>query len=391
MTVFKNYFKIAKRYMFTIVLYIVIFLGISAIMSVMSNQDETSIYFNLEKPTIGIINNDGKSIFTDTFIEYLNEKTNVKDIDYDISDIKDAIFYRKLDYVVVIPKGYAFSFINLNNPQLETYEIKGSYASVYPKLLIEQFLKFSKLYAESGFGVNDIVNNTIEDLKHEVEIKPIEKETEEFNLLAAKFNYLNYSFLAILILIISLITNKFKKENLKRRNLASSKPFSRINFELFLGHLVLTIIVWIIFMLLMIIMHKSQMFNSQGLLYIMNSFVFAITALALSFFIGNIVKDEEAAGSLANVVSLGTSFICGAFVPQILLGDFVLTIAKLFPSYYFILNNELIGKTNSISWVTFSPILFNLIIVFVFGVCYYLLTILFNKINLLKKKGEIYD
>ena len=391
MTVFKNYFKIAKSYLFTIILYIGIFLGISVIMSVASNSSESNMYSSLAKPKIGIINNDGKSIFTDTFIKYLGEKASVKDIDNDSSTIKDAIFYRKLDYVVIIPKGYAFSFINLNNPKLETYELEGSYSAIYPKLLVEQYLKFSKLYAESGFGVNDIANNTIEDLKQEVEIKTTEKKIAEVNMLSSKFNYLNYSFLAILLLIISLITNKFKKENLKRRNLASPKSYLRINFELFLGNLVLTIIVWIIFMLIMIIMHKNQMFSIQGLLYAINSFVFAITALALSFFIGNVVKDEEAAGSLANVVSLGTSFICGAFVPQILLGDFVLTIAKLFPSYYFILNNELIGKTNSISWVTFSPILFNLIIVFVFGVCYYLLTILFNKINLLKKKGEIYD
>lgn len=389
MTVFKNYFKIAKSYLFTIILYVVLFLVFSILMSVTSNSNEANIYANLAKPTIGIINNDGKSIFTDTFIQYLGKKANVKNIDNDLSAIKDAIFYRKLDYVLIIPRGYAFSFINSNKPKLETYELKGSFSAVYPKLLVEKYLKFSKLYVESGFGVNDIANNTVEDLQHEVEIKTVEKKIAEVNVLSSKFSYLNYSFLAILILIVSLITNKFKKENLKRRNLASSKAYSKINFELFLGNLVLTFIIWIVFMTIMIIMHKNQMFGSQGLLYALNSFVFVIAALSIASLIGNIVKDEEAASSFANVVSLGTSFICGAFVSQYLLGDFVLTMAKFFPSYYFITNNELIGKTKTISWETFMPIFWNLIIVLLFGVCYYVVTILLTKTNIFKKKEEL--
>ena len=57
-----------------------------------------------------------------------------------------------------------------------------------------------------------------------------------------------------------------------------------------------------------------------------NSFIYTINATALSFLIGNLVSNKNAVNGIVNVVALGSSFLCGVFVPTQYLPDSVKTI-----------------------------------------------------------------
>ena len=112
------------------------------------------------------------------------------------------------------------------------------------------------------------------------------------------------------------------------------------------------------------------MFTMHGLVYILNSLIFTLCALTIAFVIGNSIKNKNAVNGIVNVVALGSSFLCGAFVPMELLPDFVLKIAHILPSYWYIKTNEILKTTEIINLDTIMPILINIGIVFCFTIVF---------------------
>ncbi len=66
------------------------------------------------------------------------------------------------------------------------------------------------------------------------------------------------------------------------------------------------------------------MFTVHGIILMVNSFVFSICALTIAILIANLVNNKNAINGIVNVVALGSSFLCGAFVPIEWLPDTVL-------------------------------------------------------------------
>lgn len=121
------------------------------------------------------------------------------------------------------------------------------------------------------------------------------------------------------------------------------------------------------------------MFTMHGLVYIMNSFVFTICALTLAFLIGNLVTNKNAINGIINVVALGSSFLCGAFVPMEWLPDSVLNIAHILPSYYYIKNNELLKGIEEINIETMNEIIINIGIILLFVIGFTIITNIISK------------
>ena len=116
------------------------------------------------------------------------------------------------------------------------------------------------------------------------------------------------------------------------------------------------------------------MFTIHGLIYIVNSFVFTICAITIAFLLGNIVDNKNAINGIVNVIALGSSFLCGAFVPMEWLPDFVLKIAHILPSYYYIKSNELLKELEIVNFETLQPILTNMAVILVFAIAFVVLT-----------------
>lgn len=112
------------------------------------------------------------------------------------------------------------------------------------------------------------------------------------------------------------------------------------------------------------------MFTYHGLVLIANSFVFSICALCMAFLVSNLISSKNAVNGIVNVIGLGSSFLCGAFVPVEWLPDAVLKIAHILPSYWYIQNNELIKNIEVINIETLKPIFGNIIMVFVFSLIF---------------------
>lgn len=124
------------------------------------------------------------------------------------------------------------------------------------------------------------------------------------------------------------------------------------------------------------------MFTTHGLIYLINSFIFTICTTALAFLIGNFLNNKDAINGIVNVVALGSSFLCGAFVPQSMLGSSVLKIAHLLPTYYYIKNNELLTTIEVFNFETLKPLIINMFIIVIFAIIFMIFT------NILSKKKQ---
>lgn len=124
-------------------------------------------------------------------------------------------------------------------------------------------------------------------------------------------------------------------------------------------------------MILFYLLYKKSPSQIHIRLMMINSFVFTICTVTMAVFISKIAKSENSMQGIMNVVALGSSFLSGAFVPQEMLGNTALLLAKFLPSYYYIKNNNDIIINPSI-----STILSNTLIMIAFSFLFVILTIL---------------
>ena len=116
------------------------------------------------------------------------------------------------------------------------------------------------------------------------------------------------------------------------------------------------------------------MFSLHGLIYIINSFLLTVCATTIAFFIGTIVQNKEAINGIVNVIALGSSFLCGVFVPMKWLPDTILQIAHVIPTYYYVSINDALQTLEQFNLETLKPILINMGVLAAFSVFFVILT-----------------
>ena len=253
-------------------------------------------------------------------------------------------------------------------------------------MLLERYLKVSNIYKKENLEEEILIEKINESIKTntEVDIKTT-LDTNALDKATFFYNFANYSLLAGCLFVISIILNSFKNNNIKKRTVISSYPNNKYNRNLFLAGSTYGLLLWILYTVIGIVILKDVMFTQSGLLYLINSFVFMICAVSISFLMGNLINDKEALNGIVNVIALGSSFLCGAFVPMQFLPDFVLKIAHILPSYWFIKNNEIIKEIEVISNSSLKEYSFNIIMIIIFII---IISIATNIISKMKRKAN---
>lgn len=371
MIVFKTTLQIVKKYIFTILLYTVL-LSLFTIINFQTSESSTS--FEATKPDIMIINNDEDEGITNNLIKYLKEKCNIKEIEQEKDKISDALFYRDISYIVRIPENYRKDFLAGQNPIIEI-EKTGDYESSLAERILNKYLRVSSIYLEKETNEQELISMINETLKEETHTE-ITSKLDSNSMAKATFYYsfLNYSILAGCVYVLCLILSSFKEKSIKKRTTISSMSDKTFNKKLLLSTSLVAIIMWVIYILLSFILLNEVMFTLNGLLYIINSFLFTICALTVAFLIGNLVNNKNAINGIINVVALGSSFLCGAFVPIDLLPKSILNFAHLLPSYWYIKNNEMIRVMEKFDFAHLKPILINMGVIIIFIILFIIIT-----------------
>ncbi len=376
MTVFKTFLQVLKKNKFIVIMYTVILL-IFGNFSMQSNQSSTN--FEASKPTVFIVNEDKEEGITKDFIKYIKEKCDMAEIENSKEAIDDALFYEDLSLAVYIPQDFGKDFMEGKEPEI-TIKKRDSYYGSLAEMLLQRYIKVATIYQKNIKNEDELVAKINETISKDIETEVTTKiDTSALTKAARYYNFSSYSFLACLIYIISLIISTFNEEKVKKRTTISSYNYKKFNRILLLGNSLYAFVLWILYVVMSFVFVGPTMVSINGLLFIANSFIFVLCATTLAFFIANFVKNKDSINGIVNVIGLGSSFLCGAFIPQEWLPETVKIIGHVFPTYYFITGNETIAKLEKFNIDTLMPVIVNAGIVIAFSVVFVILTNLVTK------------
>ena len=379
MIVFSTFWRIVKKYKGTILLYTVMLIMFGGI-NLTSNS--TNDMFTPTKPNIFIVNKDSNMGLTKNLINYLKKNTNVVSLEDDEEKINDALFYRDISYVIYIPKNYSKDVLDKKDV---TIDIKSSkdYTSSLTEMMLDKYLNVQSNLVNITNNQDELVNmiNNTLDVNSEVVVSS-KLDNSYLNKVSRYFNFGSYSLLAVIIFIVTLVINSFKENTINKRIIVSSFNYKKHNSLLMLSSFVYSLIVWVLFSLLSVILLGKDMISLRGILYFVNTFMFVMPTLSFGILISTLVNNKDSIGGIVNVVSLGSAFLCGAFIPTEYLPKIVLSIAHVFPAYYFIDSNKLLSSMEIINFSNLIPVFINYFVLIIFM----LIFIVVNNYVLKKKR-----
>lgn len=379
MIVFNTFWRIIKKYKGTILLYTVMLIMFGGI-NLTSNS--TNDMFTPTKPNIFIVNKDSNMGLTKNLINYLKKNTNVVSLEDDEEMINDALFYRDISYVIYIPKNYSKDVLDKKDVTLDIKSSK-DYTSSLTEMMLDKYLNVQSNLVNITNNQDELVNmiNNTLDINSEVVVNS-KIDNSYLNRVSRYFNFGSYSLLAVIIFIVTLVINSFKENTINKRIIVSSFNYKKHNSLLMLSSFVYSLIVWVLFSLLSVILLGKDMISLRGILYFVNTFMFIMPTLSFGILISTLVNNKDSIGGIVNVVGLGSAFLCGAFIPTEYLPKIVLSIAHVFPAYYFIDSNNLLSSMEIINFSNLIPVFINYFVLIIFM----LIFIVVNNYVLKKKR-----
>lgn len=379
MTVFKAFLNVLNKNKSPIILFTIILVIFGTLNY---NNNETSLDFTNAKPDTYIINEDEDTGITKDFIKYIERKTVVMD-KYSIDEIDDALFYRDINYIIYIKKGFREDILNNKTPKIEI-KSTGDYQASLADMIVKKYLSVLNVYKGYSLSEEEIIDKVNETLDEEVSVEVTSKlDIYSLSKITSYFNFMNYSLLAGLVFVVSIILSSFKNKNINKRTVISSMNYKVFNRYLTLSNLLLALVLWVLYIILSFILLGKIMFSFHALVCVVNSFIFMIVALVIAIFIGNLINNKNAINGVVNVLALGSSFLCGAFVPVEFMPNSVIKFSKILPSYYYINSNELVKSMEVISINNLMPVFYNFLIMCVFII---LFIVLINLVSRKKRK-----
>ena len=376
MTVFSTFFKVLKSQIGIIILYTVLLLGFGGL-NVKTN--ESNINYVADKPDIVIVNKDESGELSNNLVKYLEKFTNVKDLDE--SNLDDALFYRQINAVIYIPKNYSRDIKNKQKVNIDI-NTTGDYESSLASMILNRYLSvqdtYIKLFDDEASTIENINNTLDKEIKTEVLSKKDEVSTSR---ITNYYNFASYAIVAGILLVLGNILSSFNQINVKKRSIVSSTSYIKQNKYLLLSSSIYAILLWIFYVLVSIILCKGDILNEMFIFYIINSFIFTIVALTLAIFLSNLINNKNALSGLVNVIAVGSSFLCGVFVPARWLPKSVLAVAHILPPYWYVNTNDILAEMEVINFENLKPVITNEIVLIAFIILFIILNLIVTKKN----------
>lgn len=380
MTVFNAFWKVINKYKGTIILFTIMLVAFGGINTTSNNS---TVDFTNSKPDIIIVNNSGNNALTKNLISYLKKNTNVKNIKNTEEARNDALFYREVNYIVYIPKDYQKDVLSGKTPVIDIKTV-GDYTSSLAEMLLTRYLKIQSIYAKNISTEQELITVINKNLSKTSEVTITSKvDTTKTSRVSRYFNFASYSAMFIIIFVICMVLSSFHAKAIKKRTIISSMNYKTHNKYLLRASFVYSIIVWLLFMLLGTIIFSNTILSLRGLVYAINLLIFIFTSLTLALLLSTLIDNKDAINGIVNVISLGSAFLCGAFIPTEWLPESVITISRIFPTYWYVNSNDLLASLQTINMTSLNQVIINMIVMLVFA----LIFIIIN--NIVSKKKQI--
>lgn len=375
MQVFKTYFLILKKYKGTVILFFAVFMTLALIMA-KQNSVEKQKSFSEEELEIGLIDEDGKT-FGLAMQEYFGENIHWKKIEDDRPEITNELYWRSLDYVLVIPEGFEESLIAGSPMALSCMQVPGYFDAAYFEADLDQYLQKMTAMLSAGYSMQETEEelDKLKEEKTDVEMASFVNENQH-DASTNFFLYVPYLFLSVGVVGIGLVLLRLNEKEVKDRTECSSTSLRERNLGITMAIMVFGIMMYLAVLVIdMVLSGGSILTDSRLPWFALNLFAMLLFGLSLGFLTGTVAKNGDAVNGIVNVAGLTLCFLGGVFVPQEFFGEGVAKVAKFLPTYWYVRNNEEIGQMTQVTARFTKEILTQAGVIFVYALVVFAVTL----------------
>ncbi len=359
MIVFKTYFRIIRKNMSSLCIYLIIFLFMAVMVSDMTSSTMNNT-FQQSNRAVTVIDRDGGTTLTKGLKTYLAKYNTLVELPDDTERLQDELFYRNVEYIAIIPQGFTKAFQAGETPKLETVTIPDSTSSIYIDLMVNNYLHTMHLYASySALTEQQQLDEALKALSSQTDVtmKEYGRKTNADQPFLYYYTYLAYVLIALMMLGISTIMMVFNQPDLNRRNLCAPVKPRSMNAQLVLGNVVFAMVCLIALIAGSLVLFRDRLLNSGLFPYLcLNTLCFTMVCVAIGFLVGSLIHSYNVQTAMANVLSLGMSFLCGVFVPQSVLSESVLSVGRCLPAYWYVKATNTLCEMSVIDAAHLTPV-----------------------------------
>jgi len=339
----KHFLKILNYHKATIFLFVALFAGLNIFFAETGGDGLEA--FTPAEVNIGIINRDSHPI-SDGLADYLGSLHNIVPLEDDLDAMKDALFFWDAWYILIIDQGFGETFErDPGSAALHNMKIPGSTVGFHIDNQIDNYLLTLRAYLTAGFETDRAI--ALSGRNESINVSVLHRDR---NYGASfYFQVLPFAFMSVLVLSLTTVLMVYKKEEVSKRMDISATPALQRKTQLMVGCIVCSVAIWLVFMVGAHFFSPQPLTSTVGSLRVLNSLVFAAVCVSLAFLLGQFIKKAIVLVAVVQILGLGLSFVSGVFVPQEMLADSVLAVARFTPAYWYI------RVTNMLS--TVSPVI----------------------------------
>ena len=354
MHLFKNFFKLLKSNRTGVIIYGVIFIamiiGVIAAAPSLASESTGPDYASQEAIEVTYVDND-HSALSEGLIDYLSVNNNVTDVsDRSASSIQDLVFFGLSEYHLTIEDGFAdgtgeITYLSDMEKSGAIYRIDGA---------VNNYIQAYRDYENMGYEPEECADLAKELLLDSATLNVVEKDDGRSSTTAGDvvivfinqfFPYLSIGFMTLGIGHTVIANNnkligdriECSPVNRKKISLANSMGISTSG-----------LVLWLVFMLVNLMLGQdSPAFREFWWLLVINSFLTTMIACAFAAFVTSFDVTSNSLSMITNIASLSMAFVSGVFVPQYLLGEGLLTVAKFMPMYWCVVASNMIDVNST--------------------------------------------
>ena len=269
---------------------------------------------------------------------YLDMQHELVTIDKDLDAIRDALYIRKAEYVITIPQGFETAVLeSISEKNLEVYKLPGSVTAQFVDLSIDTFLSTYKAYLAGGFSSAQAYEKTLQTIEAQSVVSFYNKESgNTFPRIHYFYVYIPYALISITILCIGPMLIGFQRTQIKDRVNCSKVSSLKKNMALLSASSLYTLVIVLFYFIISLILYSSDVTADTILFRLLNVAVQAFVCLSFTFLFSLLTKKVALLSMFSNVFGLGSSFLCGIFVPREYLSDTVANIGRFLPAYWYV-------------------------------------------------------
>lgn len=349
MRVFKAYFLILNKYKGTVFIFFAVFMSLSLIMAKVNGGGGASS-FQQDSLDIAVVDED-QGEFSGQIREYFGTHNQVTEMKMDQDKIADALYWRKLDYVLVIPEGTDEVLSKGEMPELSCMKVPDCFDSAYFEVALQMYLQKMTALTGNGISLREAGQKLTALQEKETKVHMASFVNKRQGDMSTRFFlYVPYLFIAVGVSGIGLVLLRLNRREVRERTECSSMPMKNRVAEITAAVLVYGGGLYLFVLVAAVAISGGSILTDPRLpWFAVNIFTMLLFGLSLGFFAGMVAKTDDAINGIVNVLSLVLCFLGGIFVPRQFFGVGVQKVAKIFPTYWYVVNNESIGAMKTVS------------------------------------------